>query len=345
MAMRMKRLIGYDIGGTKCCVLYGTAESDSVKVRDKIRFETTDVDATIRSLFSATRAIMSRNSLTAGAVHAAGVSCGGPLDSRRGVIMSPPNLPGWDDIRIVDMIQKEFGIPAAVQNDANACALAEWKFGAGRGTENMIFMTFGTGLGAGLILDGHLYSGTNDNAGEIGHIRLSDFGPVGYGKAGSFEGFCSGGGMAQLAKSLVREKLQMGESPALCPDYESIDSLTAKKVAEYADAGDGLALEVCRITAAFLGRGISMLIDVLNPERVVIGSIYERAAHLFREQMEAVIMKEALPNARKVCRVVPADLGVSIGDIAALSVAAEASVPVGFAAANAVAAVSAPKEV
>ena len=112
--------------------------------------------------------------------------------------MSPPNLPGWDNIDIVKQIKTHFGVPVHLQNDANACALAEWKFGAGRGTKNMVFLTFGTGLGAGLILDGKLYSGTNDNAAELGHIRLDRFGPVGFGKTGSFEGFCSGGGIAQL---------------------------------------------------------------------------------------------------------------------------------------------------
>lgn len=105
---------------------------------------------------------------------------------------------------IVEFFEHQFSIPAAIQNDANACALAEWKFGAGRGTQNIIFLTFGTGLGAGLILDGKLYSGTNDNAGEVGHIRLDNFGPVGYGKAGSFEGFCSGSGIAQLARKVCR---------------------------------------------------------------------------------------------------------------------------------------------
>ncbi len=101
---------------------------------------------------------------------------------------------------------KYCSIPTAIQNDANACALAEWKFGAGRGTRNMVFLTFGTGPGSGLILDGKLYAGTNDNAGEIGHIRLDNFGLVDYGKAGSFEGFCSGGGIAQLAQFKVKEK-------------------------------------------------------------------------------------------------------------------------------------------
>ena len=127
-----------------------------------------------------------------------GISCGGPLDSRRGVIMGPPNLPGWDDVYIVRQIENHYGVQAHLQNDANACAVAEWKFGAGRGKQNVVFMTFGTGLGAGLILDGKLYSGTNDNAGELGHIRLDRFGPVGFGKAGSFEGFCSGRRIARF---------------------------------------------------------------------------------------------------------------------------------------------------
>ena len=319
------KLLGLDIGGTKCSVIYGEDVNGEITVRDKIKFPTKNVKETIDLMFDSLREIMARNTLSKDDVSAIGISCGGPLDSRKGVIMSPPNLPGWDNIHIVEELEKEFGIKAAIQNDANACALAEWKYGAGKGTSNMVFLTFGTGLGAGLIIDGKLYSGTNDNAGEVGHTRLSDFGPVGYGKAGSFEGFCSGGGIAQLAKILVKEKLQTGEKPAICPDDSQLDSLTAKKVAEYADAGDELALEVCRISGEYLGRGLSAIIDILNPERIVIGSIYERSGHLFKKHMEDVIVKEALPGAAKVCSVVPARLGDSIGDIAALSVAATTS--------------------
>ena len=102
-----------------------------------------------------------------------GISCGGPLDSKRGVVMSPPNPPGWDNVPVVRFFRDRFGVPAALQNDANACALAEYLYGSGRGVKNLVFMTFGTGLGAGIIIDGKLYSGANDNAGEIGHIRLA----------------------------------------------------------------------------------------------------------------------------------------------------------------------------
>ena len=313
--------LGLDIGGTKCSVILGKEKSGHLEVIDKIKFLTVPVDETIDRLIESADNIIRKNKEFARKVRAAGISCGGPLDSRKGIIMSPPNLPGWDNIPIVEILSERLGVPVFIQNDANACALAEWRYGAGQGVENMIFLTFGTGLGAGLILNGRLYSGNNDNAGEIGHVRLADFGPVGYGKAGSFEGFCSGSGMVQIAQMLVKERLQMGISSALCPEYADMSLITAKKIVEYASKGDEVSAEVCRITGEYLGRGISAIIDILNPELIVIGSIYERAGHLFMDQMNRVIDKEALPNSRKVCKIVPAKLGDSIGDIAALSVA------------------------
>jgi predicted NBD/HSP70 family sugar kinase len=173
-----------------------------------------------------------------------GISCGGPLSSKRGMILSPPNLPGWDNIPVVKMAEERFGKRTLLQNDANACAMAEWKFGAGMGYSNVIFLTFGTGMGAGLILDGRLYSGTTDLAGEVGHLRLSEMGPVGFGKAGSFEGWASGGGIAQLAQIMVRAKLQMGEKVSFCAGLGELHLLTAKVVAEAAYGGDPLAIEI-----------------------------------------------------------------------------------------------------
>ena len=319
--MKYRLLAGVDIGGTKCAVTLGLPESGGIVIKDKLRFPTTDVEGTIRDIKSALREVMERNGLGSEGISAIGISCGGPLDSRTGVIMSPPNLPGWDNIPIVRILSEEFGVPAAVHNDANACALAEWLFGAGKGTRDMVFMTFGTGLGAGLILDGKLYTGTNDNAGELGHIRLEGFGPVGYGKAGSFEGFCSGSGIEQLARSMVKERLQMGHSVPWCPDG-NLDGITAKAVADAMREGDSLAKRVYEISARQLGKGLSIVIDILNPEVIVIGSIYARNEDIFKPLMEEVLAQEALPLANKVCKVVPAALGESIGDYAALSIAA-----------------------
>jgi glucokinase len=185
----------------------------------------------------------------------------------------------------------------------------------------MIFLTFGTGMGSGLILDGRLYSGTNDNAGEVGHIRLEADGPTGYGKAGSFEGFCSGGGIAQQARALAEAEFRNGRSPLFCPTPADLPLVTAEKVAQAAHQGDALALSVFDTVARQLGRGLAILVDVLNPERIVIGSIYARQQALLAEKTLAVLRHEALPLAMSVCQIVPAGLGEAVGDLASLSVA------------------------
>ncbi len=285
----MERCVwGLDIGGTKCALVSGNMRGEVL-----FRREVATAGRTWRALIEdLLREPPKERPL------AVGVSCGGPLDARRGLILSPPNLPGWDRIAICDELTKRFGGRAFLMNDANACALAEWMFGAGRGTRSMVFLTFGTGFGAGLILDGRLYAGANDMAGEIGHVRCADDGPLGYGKAGSFEGFCSGGGISQLS-----------------------GGLSAREVAERADRGEAEALRVLNISAEKLGLCLSLLIDLLNPEKIVVGSIYARALRHFEAKAAQVIAREALPLSRAVCRVVPAKLGDAIGDIAALTVA------------------------
>jgi len=319
------RIVGIDIGGTKCAVILGQVDKEGqIEVIARKMVQTKDFPdpfLLIAKFQEEMEILLDAQGMDMKTVSSNGFSCGGPLDSKKGVVLSPPNLPGWDNIPIVKLFTDKYGIPTAIQNDANACALAEWKFGAGRGTSNMAFLTFGTGMGAGLILNGQLYAGTNDNAGEVGHIRLSGFGPVGYGKAGSFEGFCSGGGIAQLAKTKAMEKMQMGNPVSFCPSLNDIDSITARSVALEAENGDPLAREIYQISGSFLGKGLSVIIDILNPEVIVIGSIYERSGFLLQQSMEETLEREALPLARKVCRIVPAALGDHIGDYASLSVA------------------------
>lgn len=280
--------LGLDIGGTKCALVSGT---ENCEILSRYEIKTADYP-NWRDLIDALLA-----QRPAGQYAAVGVSCGGPLDSARGLILSPPNLPGWDEVPIVAYLQEKLGIPAFVQNDANACALAEWRFGAGRGCRNMVFLTCGTGFGAGLILDGRLYSGTNDMAGEIGHVRAEKDGPEGYGKRGSYEGFCSGAGIAQLT-----------------------GGVSAREAVQRADAGDERMLAALHASAERMGACFAMMIDLLNPERIVVGSIFARAERHFRDAMQRVIDREALPLSRAVCRVVPAQLGDAIGDYAALSV-------------------------
>lgn len=299
----MKISAGLDIGGTKCAISTGECAADSIRILSREEFPTAGLswrqvlDEFARRIEAISKSGGDRE------VSAIGISCGGPLDSRAGIIMSPPNLPGWDDVRIVDFFSDRFKVPVHLQNDANACALAEYRFGAGRGTRNMVFMTFGTGLGAGIVIDGRLYSGTNDNAGEIGHIRLAPAGPLGYNKEGSAEGFCSGAGIARLAK--IRKGLD----------------LTAKEIFARVRAGDPDCTEVFRESSEKLATILAFTIDILNPEVIALGGVFMRNADLFMKVVEPILEREALPLARKVCRIVPAGLGESVGDYAALAVA------------------------
>lgn len=330
----MGRLLGIDIGGTKCTVILGSYYSKSetdkekfeeeINIIDRISFPTKvqkGYDYCIGRIIENIETLLNRNVRKAEEIFQIGISCGGPLDSKRGVIMSPPNLPGWDHVPVVDILEKRFGIKARLENDANACVLAEWRFGAAKGCRNIVFLTFGTGMGAGMILDGKLYRGTNDVAGEIGHIRMSEYGPVGYGKSGSFEGFCSGGGIAQLARMKVLERMQRGERVSFCDAQDKLPLLDAKIVGNAAEAGDELAQEIYRISGKYLGKGLSILMDILNPEMIVIGSIFARSRDLLWPAALEAIEDECLAYARNVCRIVPSGLGEKIGDYAALAVA------------------------
>ena len=299
--------VGLDIGGTKCAISTGESADGKIKILSREEFPTAGLSwrQVLDEFARRIDCIVFSNSNSNLQLSSIGISCGGPLDSKRGVIMSPPNLPGWDDVRIVKFFEDRFHVPTSVQNDANACALAEYLYGSGRGVRNLVFMTFGTGLGAGIIIDGKLYSGSNDNAGEIGHIRLAPTGPVGYNKEGSAEGFCSGAGMARLAN--IRKGLDM----------------TTKELFARVRAGDPDCTEVFRESAEKLATILAFTIDILNPEVIALGGVFMRNADLFMPVVDPILDREALPLARKVCRIVPAELGENIGDYAALAVAGD----------------------
>ncbi len=311
-------MIGFDIGGTKCAVVTGEERNGGLIIKDK-RTVLTDLGISPYEMIDKMCTLAEEMTDDFDVI---GISAGGPLDSEKGVIMSPPNLIGWDEVKITEYLENKYGCRAFLENDANAGAVAEWKYGAGKGCRNMIFITFGTGCGAGLILDGRLYGGTSGMAGEIGHLRLSEYGPVGFGKKGSLEGFCSGGGLAELGRMFALEKLQAGKEVSFCKDKASLDLITAKTIAEAANRGFQDAKEVYSLCGKKLGEGLSLLIDILNPEKIVIGSIFARCEHLLKDAMNETLAKECIRQSLDVCRVVPAALGENIGDYAALAVGA-----------------------
>jgi glucokinase len=250
-----------------------------------------------------------------------GVSCGGPLDQGAGVIQAPPNLSTWIDVPITSILEQEFGLACRMENDANAGAVAEHRFGAGQGTRHMIFLTMGTGFGAGVIADGRLLSGARGQAGEIGHVRLTRSGPVGYNKAGSVEGWVSGGGMAQVARREVEAAIGSGEATALAAALRDNGVVTAKDVAVAAQNGDALAQRIIRDTGGRLGEALAILVDLFNPERIVIGGLAMRFGESLLGPARLSMEREALPASAKLCQVVPAALGETIGDVASICVA------------------------
>lgn len=320
----MKVVAGIDIGGTKCAISFAGIGEEKIVILDKVRMET-DVecfDTAMQKFILAIRSSLKKHEQWR--LMAIGISCGGPLDAKKGLILSPPNLSKWDHADVFTPLQKAFGVPVMIQNDADACALAEWRMGAGQGSRNMIFLTFGTGMGAGLILNNELYSGSTGMAGEVGHVRLENDGPYGYGKYGSFEGFCSGGGIANLGKMLAKKAIHEGKAPLFCPDESCLDQISSKSIAKALDQGDELAREIFSIVGSYLGRGLALLIDILNPEVIVIGSIYGRQKDALDARMYEMLEEEALSASRAACRIVPASLGEMIGDYAAISVGIKA---------------------
>ncbi len=316
-----KTWIGVDIGGTKTAVVLC---SEPPAIIERVAFPTLPEQGPERALHLIQKTIhklIQTHSINPGQIEAIGISCGGPLDRIAGVIQSPPNLPTWDDVPIVATLQREFGVDCRLENDANAGAVAEHRFGAGQGVQHMIFLTMGTGLGGGVIIDGRLYHGASDMAGEIGHVRLTRSGPIGYNKVGSIEGWASGGGMAQAAYRQVTAAIENGDVTSLGDQLATNKILTAKDVADAARQGDQLAKEIVRSTGSRLGEALAILVDLLNPELIVIGGLAMRFGESLLAPARAVMEREALPASARACRIVPAALGERIGDIAAICVA------------------------
>jgi len=313
--------IGIDVGGTKTAIVIS---ADPPVVLGRTEFATLPAkgaDRALKLVKEGIRVLLADRQLARSAIKRIGVSCGGPLDRIKGIIQSPPNLPTWDNVPIKAVMEKEFGAECQVENDANAGAVAEHRFGAGQGTQNMVFLTMGTGLGAGIITDGRLYHGTNDLAGEVGHIRLTRTGPVGHNKAGSAEGWASGGGIARWAAQAVARAAKNKQKTTLTRLLQSGKGLTARDVGLAAHRGDRIAAKIIRATGRRLGAVLAILVDLLNPERIVIGGLAMRLGDLLLEPARAVMRREALAPAAASCEIVPAALEERIGDVAALCVA------------------------
>ena len=312
-------VIGIDLGGTKI----STALVDSAgKIVTHDYRETPAAEgpqAVIGRMLDAARRVMAQAGVTRSQVAAVGIGSPGPLDIEAGVVMDTPNLEGWDYVPLRQLIGDGLGITAFLENDANAAALGEHRFGAGRGVAHMIYVTVSTGIGGGLILDGRLYHGANGIAGEIGHQTLVPDGPLcGCGNRGCLEALASGTAIARQA----RERVARGV-PTLIADLAEGDPerITAKLVAQAANQGDEEAQEILTRAMNYLGIGMANLVNLFNPQLIVIGGGLVNIGETLFGSVRRVIDRRPFRAAAQAVRVVPAELGDDVGVLGAAAVA------------------------
>jgi glucokinase len=311
-------VLGVDVGGTKLATVLATRAG---QVLHKVRMPTEaekGPELGVARLISMIHQNLTDTGIEKKDVIGIGVACGSPMDAERGIILGPPNLQSWNPVPIKATLEAKFGIYTRLENDANAGALAEWLFGAGKGKRHVVYMTMGTGIGGGLILDGRLYRGTNGNAGEVGHMRvIRQGGPLcGCGKRGCLEAFCSGPSIAR------RTKKALSESPrsAILDLATSIESVTAEHLFAAARQGDALALRLVDETAHYMGVGLANIIQALNPEVIVLGTIATEQGDFFLDRVRHVVRAETWPQMSDVVEILPSPLGNKVGDYGAISV-------------------------
>ena len=310
-------LVGIDIGGTKLAVVI--ANSDG-RILNKIRQPTKSYkgfEYAMRLIFDMIDQLLHLEQLTRDQVVSSGISCGGPLDTQTGVVYSPPNLPDWEAIPLADIVESEFKIRPVIENDANAGALAEWRFGAGRGYNHVVFMTMSTGIGAGIVVDGRILHGASDCAGEVGHQVLIPNGPVcGCGNRGCLEAICSGPAIAKRAQEKVRKN---PHTKILDLVDGNIAMIRSEEVLEAAKSADPLALDLIKEVSFYMGWGIANLVNIVNPDIVLVGTIAVAAGDLLLEPIRRTVLEMSMQRPGGIVKIMPAQLGQHIGDLAAIS--------------------------
>ena len=310
-------IVGIDIGGTKLATVVADGTGTILKKIRKPTSAERGPHHAVESLLEMVGETIRLAELKRENISGIGVSCGGPLDTKTGVVYSPPNLPGWDAFPLKESIEAEFHVPTIIENDANASALAEWRFGGGRGYNYVLYMTMSTGIGGGIVANGQIYHGANDSAGEVGHQILLPDGPLcGCGQRGCLEALCSGPAIARRAREVIRE--QPNTAILKLADGE-IAQVKSEHVLEAARTGDSLAMSLMEETGYYMGWGIANLVNILNPEIVLIGTIAVAAGDLLLDPIRRTVADMAMQRPAEAVKIMPADLGDAVGDLAAIS--------------------------
>ena len=311
-------VLGFDIGGTKiaCCL----AMSDGT-ILASARVDNRDraPSAVLPEIAAAGRKLLTEAHIDPASLRAIGIGSPSPLDFEKGIIQAPHNMPLWVDVPIRDFLSREFGVPAFFDNDANAAGAAEWIFGAGRGVNDMIYLTMSTGIGGGIIASGRMVRGRTNYAGEVGHIVIDRNGPVcNCGQRGDYEAFCGGKAIAQRLRKELADKKDSAIVKAAGGRVEDIDMRALETAVR---AKDPFACSVWDEMIERNAQAMGILINIFNPSIVALGTIAVKCGALFMDPLLARLPHYCWPQMFSVCRVVPSELGGAAGELSGVSVA------------------------
>ncbi|MFA5044258.1 MAG: ROK family protein [Kiritimatiellia bacterium] len=313
-------ILGIDIGGTKTSVCVGAESGQLALKRRMATCPENGPDKVLERIVALAREVMAQSGRAD--IDTVGLAAPGPLDVKRGAMLAPPNMPGWDFVPVVSYFAAAFRRPVFMNNDANAGALAEYHFGRGRGVANMVYLTHSTGMGGGVIVDGRLVQGTVDMAGEVGHFVLDPQGPVcPCGLRGCFEVYCGGRNVAlRLRQKIAAEGIATTLTAKAGGQLAAIDF---KLFVEAVREQDPFAVREWQAYVERLAQGMGIIIMTLNPDMVVLGTIACQTGDLLMVPLKACLRRFAWGAALDACRIETSALGADIGDLGAIAVAVE----------------------
>jgi glucokinase len=304
-------VVAIDLGGSKIALGIVSREYRVLTRADQPTLAEEGVESVISRLISAVKQLVASGSLAMSRLCGISVAAAGAIDSPRGIVTLSPNLPGWRDIPLASIVEERLGIRTWLLNDANGAALGEHHLGVGRGVDNLIYLGIGTGIGGAIIIDGKLYTGACGSAGEIGHMTIEVNEPrCECGNSGCLEQLAAGKAIARQAK----ERLNSGERSSLTDAVAGrVENITAKDVAVAAREGDFLAGDVINNAATYLGVGMVSLVNIFNPEMIIVGGGVANMGDLLLAPVRQMVKERAFPESAAVVRIVNAELGSDAG--------------------------------
>ena len=308
-----KYVIGVDLGGTKISTAISTIEGNILaNVVLPTKAEEGEAAVLGRIVQSIDEVIVG-SSTSIDEIEAIGIGSPGPLDAKKGIIITTPNLP-FKDYNLVQPLKEKYNIPVYLDNDANAAAIGEYMFGAGKGKNSIVYFTVSTGVGGGAVLDGKVYRGHTSNALEIGHTTVDPNGPrCNCGNLGCLEAMSSGTAIAKKGKEAVSTNVETS--------LKKHDTVTSYEVFKEAEAGDEVAKDIIHNALTYLGIGVANAIATFDPEMIIIGGGVSKAGDIVFDTVKKVVNKRCFKSMAESCEIVPAGLGSDAGVVGAVALA------------------------